>query len=445
MTAALEDGWADPTRLTRESRRAASLLNAARSALAEQLDVEPDEITITGSQAASLELGLLGLAAGRRRAGRTLVVSAVEHSSVLRAAAWHEQAGGQVATVPVDSVARVDVEAFLDAARSPDVAAAALQASNHEVGTRQPLAAIAPHVADAGVPLLVDATHEWPWATPEWSGSVSVLAGDGRAWGGPAGTGLLIVRRGTRWEAPFPLGETEPGRGPSGINIPAVVGAAAALRAVRADAAAQAARLSALVDVLRARIPGLVGEGEVLGDPAERLPHVLAFSCLHVDGEALLLALDREGFSVSSGSSCTSDTLTPSHVLVAMGALTSGNVRVSLHPGVGGEDVDAFLEALPRVVAETRAQLPGSGGFPTSQGAEAPQLIDSRGTRCPQPILALSRAWPDVPIGGEITVLADDPAAESDIAAWCRLRGQELVSATPQEEASVAYRVRRLS
>lgn len=444
MSAALEDGWADPARLTRESRRAAALLNAARSALAEQLDVEPDEITFTGSQAASLELGLLGLAAGRSRAGRTLVVSAVEHSSLLHAGAWHERAGGRLTTVPVDGTARVDVDAFLGAARSPDVAAAALQAANHEVGTRQPLTTIAPELADARVPLLVDATHEWAWGTPAWSGSVPVLAGDGRAWGGPAGTGLLIVRRGTRWETPYPLGETDPGRGPSGIDIPAIVGAAAALRAVRADAAAQAARLSNLVDMLRARIPAVVGDCEVLGDPLDRLPHVLTFSCLHVDGEALLLALDREGFSVSSGSSCTSDTLTPSHVLVAMGALTSGNIRISLHPGVGSDDVEDFLNLLPRVVALTRAELPGSTD-PASPVQHPSQVIDSRGTRCPQPILELARAWPSVPIGGEITILADDPAAETDIAAWCRLRGQELLGITPQDEVSVAYRVRRLT
>jgi cysteine desulfurase len=99
----------------------------------------------------------------------------------------------------------------------------------------------------------------------------------------------------------------------------------------------------------------------VLGAPDDRLPHVVTFSCLYVDGEALLSALDRRGFAVSSGSSCTSSSLEPSHVLVAMGALTSGNVRVSLHHATTEAEIDEFLTVLPAVVAEVRAELGAAG------------------------------------------------------------------------------------
>ena len=109
--------------------------------------------------------------------------------------------------------------------------------------------------------------------------------------------------------------------------------AAASLRAVEAEREATAARHRALVDRIRAPWCRTVPDIEVLGDPVDRLPHIVTFSCLYVDGESLLRELDRRGFAVSSGSSCTSSTLEPSHVLVAMGALTSGNVRVSLHRG----------------------------------------------------------------------------------------------------------------
>jgi cysteine desulfurase len=135
-----------------------------------------------------------------------------------------------------------------------------------------------------------------------------------------------------------------------------VVAAAAALRAVRAEAKTDAERLSALVDGIRARVAATVPDVEVVGHPTDRLPHVVTFSCLYVDGEALLHALDREGFAVSSGSACTSDTLRPSHVLAAMGVLTHGNVRVSLHPGVSPEDVERFLTVLPRTVARLREE-----------------------------------------------------------------------------------------
>ncbi len=169
----------------------------------------------------------------------------------------------------------------------------------------------------------------------------------------------MPVRKGTRWESPWPTDERESGRTPGTLNLPAVV--AASLRAVTADAAAQASRLSALVDRIRARVAAEVPDVEVVGDPERRLPHLVTFSCLYIDGEALLHALDRRGFAVSSGSSCTSSTLRPSHVLEAMGVLSHGNVRVSLHPGSTEADVERFLTELPGIVADLREQAGVTG------------------------------------------------------------------------------------
>jgi cysteine desulfurase len=143
-------------------------------------------------------------------------------------------------------------------------------------------------------------------------------------------------------------------------NLPSIVAAAAALRAVLAERDALANRHRTLIDRIRAAAAA-IPDTEVLGDPDSRLPHIVTFSCLYVDGEALLTGLDRRGFAVSSGSSCTADTLQPSHVLVAMGALTSGNVRVSLHRETTEGEVDEFLGVLPGVVADVRAELGASG------------------------------------------------------------------------------------
>jgi cysteine desulfurase len=115
--------------------------------------------------------------------------------------------------------------------------------------------------------------------------------------------------------------------------------------------------LAALVERIRVGVATTIPDVQVLGDAHDRLPHIVTFSCLYVEGEALLTALDRLGFAVSSGSSCTSSTLTPSHVLVAMGALTSGSVRVSLHHATTETEVDRFLAVLPGVVADVRAEL----------------------------------------------------------------------------------------
>lgn len=447
LQAAWADGWADPSRLTGPGRRSALLLSAAREATAAELGVRPDELTFLPSGAHALHAAVLGTLAGRRRAGPRLVHSAVEHSAVFKAADWHLEHGGEVSVVGVDGTGRVELDRFLAEAGRPGTAAAVLQAANHEVGTGQPVAAVADRLAGTGVPLVVDASQQLVYGEPP--AAAGVFTADARLWGGPAGVGLLAVRRGNRWRAPFPVDESEGGRALGVPNVPAIVAAAAALRATRRDRERQAGRLRELVDQLRRRIPELVPDTVVLGDPVDRLPQLITFSCLYADGEALLSELDRRAFAVSSGSSCTSDSLTPSHVLVAMGALSSGNVRISLHPAVTQADVDRFLAVLPAVVAAVRGQAPASGPAVGPLAGAAPGTagelrLDSRGRRCPLPILDLARALPGLAVNAELTVLADDPAAASDIAAWCRLTGQRLVSASPDEHGGTAYRVRRL-
>jgi cysteine desulfurase len=134
-----------------------------------------------------------------------------------------------------------------------------------------------------------------------------------------------------------------------------VLAAAVSLEAVRAEQDAEDARLRPLVDRIRAAAAALP-DVEVVGDPVDRLPHLVTFSCLYLDGEQLVGALDAEGFEVSSGSSCTSSTLEPSHVLVAMGVLTQGNVRVSLSRTTTEEDVARFCAVLPEVVSRLRRE-----------------------------------------------------------------------------------------
>ncbi|QKW35142.1 aminotransferase class V-fold PLP-dependent enzyme [Actinomadura sp. NAK00032] len=351
---ALDAGWADPARLYGPARATRLLLDRARARVAGVLGARPDEVSFTSSGTQAVHLAVLGGLQARRRAGRHLVVGAVEHSSVLHAAEEHERGGGEVTVVGVDRAGRVDPEEFAAALR-PDTALACLQSANHEVGTVQPVAEAAEACRAAGVPLFVDAAQSLGRADvpPGWS----FLAGSAHKWGGPAGVGVLAVRKGTRWRSPLPADEREGRRVPGFENVPAIAAAAAALEAYRADMAADAPRVSALVDRIRAEVARSVPDVEVVGDPVRRLPHLVTFSCLYVEGEALLTELDRLGFAVSSGSSCTADTLRPSHVLEAMGVLTHGNVRVSLPRGVAAADVDRFLGVLPAAVARLRETL----------------------------------------------------------------------------------------
>ncbi|OEV01694.1 cysteine desulfurase/sulfurtransferase TusA family protein [Streptomyces oceani] len=497
LLASLDEGWADPARLHREGRRARMLLDAARETAAEAVGCRPDELTFTPSGTRALHTGIAGTLDARRRTGRRLVVSSVEHSAVLHAADAHRAAGGQVTEVAVTRTGRVNDTAYARAL-ADDTALACLQSANHEVGTRQPVTAVAEACRAAGVPLLVDAAQSLPWGPV--SGAWGLLTGSAHKWGGPAGVGLLVVRKGVRFAPPAPRDEREAGRSPGFADIPGVVAAAASLRAAHAEAEAEAARLRALVDTIRERVPALVPDAEVVGDPERRLPHLVTFSCLYADGESLLHGLDRVGFSVSSGSSCTSSSLTPSHVLRAMGVLSEGNVRVSLPPGTSAAEVERFLTVLPGAVRSVREQLgapadgasdrvhdrdPGAsetagagaagragvdgavdapaervetpgetreGSGPAhprgtdeasqvSQASPATQgtyTVDALGTLCPVPVIELAKVIDSVPVGAVVTVLADDEAARLDIPAWCSMRGHDYLGADGS-----AYRLRR--
>ncbi|MFJ6660586.1 cysteine desulfurase/sulfurtransferase TusA family protein [Streptomyces sp. NPDC091377] len=438
LLASWDEGWADPSRLYREGRRARMLLDAAREAAAEAVGCRADELVFTSSGTRAVHSGIAGALAGRRRIGRHLIVSAVEHSSVLHSAEAQEADGGTVTRVAVDRTGAVSARSYADALRS-DTALACLQSANHEVGTVQPVAEVARVCRAAGVPLLVDAAQSLGWGPVD--GDWSLLTASAHKWGGPSGVGLLVVRKGVRFAPRDPADERESGRVPGFENLPAIVAAAASLRAVRAEAAEEARRLRELTERIRAAVPERVADVEVVGDPERRLPGIVTFSCLYADGETLLHALDREGFSVSSGSSCTSSTLTPSHVLKAMGVLSEGNVRVSLPPGTAGAEVERFLEVLPRAVAAVRAQL--GAVAPATAVHEDTLVVDALGKLCPLPVIELAKVIGEVPVGGTVRVLADDEAARLDIPAWCEMRGQEYVGEERAERGS-AHVVRRV-
>jgi cysteine desulfurase len=316
-------------------------------------------VTFTSSGTTALHLAVLGTHEGRRSGSgpSRLVTSAVEHSAVLHACDHLARGGATVATVGVDRLGRVDAAEYAEAL-APHATLACLQSANHEVGTVQPVGQVAAFCDDAGVPLLVDAAQTVGRLPAP--GGWSLLTASAHKWGGPAGVGVLAVRRGVRWRSPLPGDERERGRVAGFENVPAIVAAAAALEAVSREAQTEVRRLSALVERIRAEVPRRVPDVQVVGHPRLRLPHLVTFSVLYVDGEAIVTELDRHGFAVSSGSSCTASTLRPSHVLEAMGVLSHGNVRVSLTRSTTEADVQDFLEVLPAVVAGLRQQA-GAG------------------------------------------------------------------------------------
>jgi cysteine desulfurase len=365
LLAALDAGWADPRRLYAEGRQARRFLDDAREAIASGVGVRPPEVSFLPGGPVALTAAVEGIRYASRRRGTRTVAGAVEHSAVLvpgRAAAAAAEDADLLAEVPVDRVGRVDLEAWTAAVGTPGTVVAALQSANGEVGTRQPLAAAWEACRARGVPLVVDAQAGLGRdPVPE---AYDVLVGDARSWGGPAGVGVLVVPERTRWRRPGAVSEAEFGRTDAEPVLPLVLAAAEAWLATAAERGREALRAWELVDGVR-RAAAEVPDTEVVGDPDDRLPHVVTFSCLFVDGEALVHELDRRGFAVASGSACTASTLEPSHVLAAMGVLTHGNVRVTLPLAAavtGGDEARsagarAFGGALPEAVAAVRAQL----------------------------------------------------------------------------------------
>ncbi|HEY0216067.1 MAG TPA: aminotransferase class V-fold PLP-dependent enzyme, partial [Cellulomonas sp.] len=363
--AALDEGWADPRRLHSEGRRARLLLDGAREALAGVLGARTEEIDLAPSHTAALHAAVRTVARGRRRVGSGVVVSAVERIAVLDAADFvateaaraDDGAGGTAAAghpgsgatagrasgrviVPVDELGRVDPEEFAAALAAPGTVLAALQHANGEVGALQPVAAVHAAARRAGVPLLVDAGSSLGHVPvgDAWD----VLAVDPGDVGAVPGVAVLATRAGVRRS---PVGPTDEDRWfPGGVSVPAALAAAVAVQAAHARVTALArgaagatgtgdARAdprAAMVDRIRARVAAEVPAVDVAGPATGRLPHVLTFSCLYVDGEAVVTELDRHGFAVASGSACTSSTDQPSHVLAAMGRLSQGNVRLTL-------------------------------------------------------------------------------------------------------------------
>ena len=364
LLAALDAGWANPQRLYAEGRAARALLDQAREVLAQGLGVRPAEVSFLPSGPAALREGLEGLRYAGRRRGARLVATAVEHSVILTAGRYHAAAAQDpslFAEVPVDRLGRVNLSALEQAVAVPGTVLAAVQSANGEIGTRQPLTRAHELCRTHGIPLLVDAMASLGRdVVPE---HFDVMAGDARSWGGPSGLGVLVIPERTRWRRPGPVSEVEHGRTDVEPMVAIALAAAEAWRQTQATLEDQRRVSSAIVRRLRA-VTGDLRDVDAVGDPDDRLPHVLTCSLLYVDGEALVIELDRRGFAVGSGSACTSSTLQPSHVLAAMGVLTGGNVRITLPLNTIAprleDGVNRFIAELPDAVATVRAHL-GAG------------------------------------------------------------------------------------
>jgi cysteine desulfurase len=336
-------------------------LDMARENVARLINASPEEIIFVSSGSEANNLALKGMTLALRDRGKHVVVSAVEHQSVLHSAKSLERLGFRTTVVGVDRDGLVDPERVA-AALTPETVLVSVMLANGEVGTVEPVADIAGLCRSRKVPFHTDAvaaTGNIPVDVRALDVDALSLAGD--QFYGPKGAAALFVRKGTRILPLIDGGIQEGGRRAGTENAAAVVGLGRAAELAAAELAGRASRAVALRDRLIGELPRRVERTTLTGHRTLRLPHHASFCVEFVEGEAMLLNLDLKGFAVSSGSACTSRALKASHVLLAMGidhALAQGSLVFSLVEGTTAGDVEALLGNLPPIIERLRAMSP---------------------------------------------------------------------------------------
>lgn len=357
----LEEGWANPSSLHTPGQIAAERLQQARQTIAACLNARPEEILFTSGGSEADNQALISLAAaGAKKEHRHIVSSRFEHHAVLHTLDRLKKQGFEVTLLDVhqDGVVRPEE---LKAALRPDTAFVTIMAANNEIGTIEPVAELG-RIARAHKVLFhtdaVQAVGHIPVDVEAWN--VDLLSLSAHKFRGPKGVGALYVKKPLRLPALIQGGGQEKGRRSGTENVPGAVGMAAALREAVDGLSRESPRLAALRDRL---IDGLTGlpYTRLTGDPVNRLPGTASFVFEGVEGEALLLHLDARGICASSGSACSSASLDPSHVLLAIGlphAIAHGSLRLSLGAENTEADVDYILKEVPQVVAYLRELSP---------------------------------------------------------------------------------------
>ena len=362
MIRLLDEPLANPQSPHLEGRAAKDRLEAARSRVARALGVRPREIVFTSGGTEACAIGLRGAAALAARFGRKrLVVSAVEYPVVLETAAALETEGFEVVRVPVDANGLISGPAFLDAV-TEETSVAALMLANHEMGAVMPVAEVAAGCAERRVPLLCDAVLG-PGRLPCAPAALGapLIAYSAHKFGGPAGAGALYVQRGTRLEPWLHGGVQEERLRPGTENVVAWTGLAAALEDALDGAEAARVRNEENVRTFLEGLHPLEG-WRVIGPPvgvdAPRLPGLVTLELEGVEGEAVMINMDLEGFSVSTGSTCALGSSDPSPSLLAMGMSkqrAAATIRISSGHGIGTEHMKQAASTLSRIVLRLRA------------------------------------------------------------------------------------------
>ena len=342
-------------------REARKRLEDARRRVAACLGAKPNEIYFTSGGTESDNWAIKGAAFANREKGNHIITTQIEHHAVLHTCQWLEKQGFEVTYLPVDEYGLVN-PADVEAAITDRTILISVMAANNEIGTLEPIAEIG-RIAKAHKVLFhcdaVQAVGAIPVNVEDWH--VDMLSLSGHKFHGPKGVGALYIRTGARVEQFMHGGAQERGRRATTENLPGIVGLAAALEQACAHMEENSCRLTAMRDRLIRGILDAIPYTRLNGHPVKRLPGNVNVSVRFIEGEAMLLRLDLAGISASSGSACTSGSLDPSHVLLAIGLpheIAHGSLRLSLGDCNTEEQVDEVLRVLPGIVENLRNMSP---------------------------------------------------------------------------------------
>jgi len=351
--------------LHKQGREAKEALEESRKTIAAMMNAEPNELIFMGSATESTNMALKGIAFANRKKGKHIVVCAIEHHCVLEPARWLEKQGFEITRLPVDNFGFIDTSQLENAIKKDTILVSIMHANN-EIGTIEDIEKIGKICKEKNVYFHSDAAQSFgkiPIDVKKMN--IDLLSISSHKMYGPKGVGGLYIKKGTKIEPLLHGGGHEFRRRSSTVNVAGIVGFAEATRIQKKEMASDAKKQAVLRDNL---INGLLNieDAHLTGHLTKRLPNNASFWFAYIEGESLLMQLDMNGISASTGSACSSDSLEASHVLLAIGLKPQeahGSLRLSLGKYTTNEDVNYVLEVVPKSVERLRKISPFKKGW----------------------------------------------------------------------------------
>ncbi len=353
--------FGNPSSVYEVARINRKAVDEARSMVANALGATSDEIFFTSGGTEADNWAIKGIAEAYEQKGKHIITSAIEHHAVLHTCQYLEKKGYQVTYLPVDEYGQISIQDLKEAIQE-DTILITIMYANNEIGTIQPIEAIGKIAKEHNIIFHTDAVQavgHVPIHVKEMN--IDLLSLSGHKLYGPKGIGALYIRKGVRIKPFIHGGAQERNRRAGTENVPAIVGLAKAIELSMKEMEESNHKIIELRDYLIKGIQEAIPHIRLNGHPTERLPGNVNFSFRFIEGESLLIGLDMHGIYASSGSACTSGSLDPSHVLLAIGLpheIAHGSLRITLGPENTKEEMNYVLETLPKIVQRLRDMSP---------------------------------------------------------------------------------------